>query len=262
VRIVRGPAFAHNDDAHTLRLNPRGHPRHYVSRSVNSKCWLLVDVDRPTAKLDVSGIVTFDDAPLLQLTHSLANSLRRSKLTIQLEFTYLGAHPLEDVASCLLLRGGLIAKEHIIQRVRCASTWQRSASPTRWPRPRRITKKMAPASKCAWCACRTSSLMEAAARTRNWTCSLLPVHRYLSTATCPRRETSHAARPAVVLSFACCAVDVQNVCSKAASSCTRSARRNLRFACRLSLVTACTPVPGPACHACTSACAPACTTAT
>jgi hypothetical protein len=29
---------------------------------------------------------------------------------------------LEDVASCLLPRGGLIAKEHVIQRVQCAPT--------------------------------------------------------------------------------------------------------------------------------------------
>ena len=29
---------------------------------------------------------------------------------------------LEDVASFLLLRGGLIAKEHVIQRVQCAPT--------------------------------------------------------------------------------------------------------------------------------------------
>ena len=80
----------------------------------------------------------------------------------------------------------------------------------------------------------------------------------LSTATCPRRETSHAVRPAVVLGYACCAADVQNVRSKAAPSYTRSVRRNRRFACRPLLVTACTPVPDTVCHACTSACAPAC----
>jgi hypothetical protein len=90
------PSWASSDtllspDAHTLRLGPRGHPLHFFDHSVNSKCWLLVDVDRPTAKLAVSGIVTFDEVPLLQLTLSLASSLQRSKLTTQLEFTYLGA---------------------------------------------------------------------------------------------------------------------------------------------------------------------------
>jgi hypothetical protein len=59
---------------------------------------LLVNVAKLTAKLTVSGIVTFGEAPLLQLTRSLANSLERSELTIQLEFTYLDAHLLEDVA--------------------------------------------------------------------------------------------------------------------------------------------------------------------
>ena len=47
-------------DAHTLRLGPRGCPLHFVDHLVNSKCWLLVDVDMPTAKLAVSGIVTFE----------------------------------------------------------------------------------------------------------------------------------------------------------------------------------------------------------
>jgi hypothetical protein len=37
-------------------------------------------------------------------------------------FTYLDAQPLENVASCLLLRGGLIAKEHVIQHVQCYTT--------------------------------------------------------------------------------------------------------------------------------------------
>jgi hypothetical protein len=78
-------------DAHTLQLGPRGRPLHFVDHSVNSKCWLLVDVDRPTAKLAISGIVTFHEVPLLQLTLRLASSLQRSKLTTQLEFTYLGA---------------------------------------------------------------------------------------------------------------------------------------------------------------------------
>ena len=50
-----------------------------------------VDVDMPTAKLAVSGIVTFDEVPLLQLTLSLVSSLQRSKLTTQLELTYLAA---------------------------------------------------------------------------------------------------------------------------------------------------------------------------
>ena len=36
----------------------------------------------------------------------------------------------ENVASCLLLRGGFIAKEHVIQRVQGASTMQLSASLT------------------------------------------------------------------------------------------------------------------------------------
>jgi hypothetical protein len=73
------------------KLGPHGRPLHFVDHSVNSKCWLLVDVDRPTAKLAISGIVTFDEVPLLQLTLRLASSLQRSKLTTQLEFTYLGA---------------------------------------------------------------------------------------------------------------------------------------------------------------------------
>jgi hypothetical protein len=81
-------AFA---DAHTLQLGPRSRPLHFVDHSVNSKCWLLVDVDRPTTKLADSGIVTFDEVPLLQLTLRLASSLQWSKLTTQLELTYLAA---------------------------------------------------------------------------------------------------------------------------------------------------------------------------
>lgn len=78
-------------DAHSLQLGPRSRPLHFVDHSVNSKCWLLVDVDRPTTKLAISGILTFDEVPLLQLTLSMASSLQRSKLTTQLELTYLAA---------------------------------------------------------------------------------------------------------------------------------------------------------------------------
>jgi hypothetical protein len=86
-------------------------------------------------------------------------------------------------------------------------------------------------------------------------------------ATCPRRETSRAARLRIVLCFAWCSTRCQhaalqfavqvtsNVRTKTASRCTRSVRRDRRFACRSVLVTACTPVLGPACHSCTSACA-------
>jgi hypothetical protein len=123
-----------------------------------------------------------------------------------------------------------------------------SVSLTRWPRPRRITMRMVPASKSAWCACRTSSVIEVAERKRNWTCSLLPVH----VGDIPRRSPRGRSQLRLLLHtfsarcFAvCCEADVLDVHSKTASRCTRSARRNMRFACRPLLVTACTPVLGP-----------------
>jgi hypothetical protein len=90
------PSHASSDvllspDAHSLQLGPRSRPLHFVDHSVNSKCWLLVDVDRPTTKLAISGILTFDEVPLLHLTPSMASSLQRSTLTTQLELTYLAA---------------------------------------------------------------------------------------------------------------------------------------------------------------------------
>ena len=86
------PSHASSDvllspDAHSLQLGPRSRPLHFVDHSVNSKCWLLVDVDRPTTKLAVSGILTFDEVPLLQLTLSMASSLQRSKLTEKKKMT-------------------------------------------------------------------------------------------------------------------------------------------------------------------------------
>jgi hypothetical protein len=65
-------------------------PLHYADQSASSKCWLFVNnVAKPTAKLTVSGIGTFGEAPLLQLTHSLANSLQQNKLTIRLEYVHV-----------------------------------------------------------------------------------------------------------------------------------------------------------------------------
>ena len=88
VRIFGSPAFAHVGDAPTLRLEPRGRPLHYVGHSSDSKCWLLLNVQQPVSRLTVSsGMVTFDESPLLQLTHSASSMAQRALLTTQFEYT-------------------------------------------------------------------------------------------------------------------------------------------------------------------------------
>jgi hypothetical protein len=131
---------------------------------------------------------------------------------------------LEDMASCLLLRGGLIAKEHVIQRVQCAPMSSNVCSVIH-DAAERDSNTVAKTSSDNYedGICVNVRLV----RMQDLICdggSREETELDMQLATCPRRETSRTARLGVVLSFACCSTRFQHAALQFVVRLTSNAR--------------------------------------